>query len=102
MCDVDSYELLVCTVPYFVLMLVGVLDKGIPLVCDVFRSEPTKVAVLQEFNLFLIIYLSCFVGLILFILFVRMPMNLLLLLLLIRIRSPQLLSMLPTAQRQPQ
>ena len=40
---------------------------------------------------------------ILFILFVSMPMNLLLLLLLlIRIRSPQLLSMLPTAQRQPQ
>ena len=38
---------------------------------------------------------------ILFILFVSMPMNLLLLLL-IRIRSPQLLSMLPTAQRQPQ
>ena len=48
MCDVDSYELLVCTVRYCILVLVEVLDKGISLVCDVFRSEPTKVVAVGD------------------------------------------------------
>ena len=42
-CDVDTHEFLVRTVRYCILMLVEVPDEGIPLVCDVLRSESAKV-----------------------------------------------------------
>ena len=48
MCYVDPHEVLVRTVRYCILVLVEVLDKGIPLVCDVFRSEPTKVVAVSD------------------------------------------------------
>ena len=35
--------MLIPTVRYCIFVLVEVLDEGIPLVCDVFRSEPAKV-----------------------------------------------------------
>ena len=41
--DVDTHEFLVRTVRYNILMFAEVLYEGIPLVCDIFRSEPTKV-----------------------------------------------------------
>ena len=41
--DVNTHEFLVRTVRYCILVLVEVLDEGISLVCDVFRSEPAKV-----------------------------------------------------------
>ena len=53
---VDPHKLLVRTVRYSVLVLVEVLDKGIPLVCDVFRSEPTKAAAVSDDKYGLIIY----------------------------------------------
>ena len=40
---IDVHEFLVRTVRYCILMLVEVLDDGIPLVCGVFRPELTKV-----------------------------------------------------------
>ena len=38
-----AHKFFIRTVRYCILMFVEVLDEGIPLVCDVFRSEPTKV-----------------------------------------------------------
>ena len=56
MCYVDPYELLVRTVRYCILVLVEVLDQGIPLVCDVFRSEPTKVVAVGDEEYGLTVY----------------------------------------------
>ena len=46
--DVDTHEFLVRAVHYCILVLVEVLDEGIPIVCDVFRSEPTKVVAVGD------------------------------------------------------
>ena len=43
MCDIDPNEFLVRTVRYCILMFFEVLDEGIPLVCDIVRSEQAKV-----------------------------------------------------------
>ena len=43
MCDIDPNEFLIRTVRYCVLMLIEVLNEGIPLVCDVLGTEPAKV-----------------------------------------------------------
>ena len=53
---VDPYELLVHTIRYFIFVYVEVLDKGIPLVCDVFRSEPTKIVAVSNDKYWLTIY----------------------------------------------
>ena len=55
-CDIYSYELLVCTVCYCVLELVEVLYKGISFVCGVFGSEPMKVVAVGDDKYGLIIY----------------------------------------------
>ena len=52
----DTYEFLVGTVRYCILMFAEVLDEGIPLVCDIFRSEPTKVVAVGDDEDRLIIY----------------------------------------------
>ena len=46
MCYVDPYELLIRTVRYC--LPVEVLDKDLPLACDVSRSEPTKVVAVSD------------------------------------------------------
>ena len=53
---VDTHEFLVRTVRYCILVLVEVLDEGISLVCDVFRSEPAKVVAVGDDEYGLTIY----------------------------------------------
>ena len=48
MSRIYAHEFLIRTVRYCILMLVEVLDEGILLVCDVFRSEPTKVVSMSD------------------------------------------------------
>ena len=55
-CDTNTNEFLVRTVRYCIFMLVEVLDEGIPLVCDVLRSEPAKVVAVGYDKYRLVIY----------------------------------------------